>query len=223
MEYKLFSLPYLPQELDFRVLTTAQARENFEAFVPRIAERLHCLTFLIQLEHPEWRADLSEMSLAVLGEWYARHVEQRGATEKEMNSLRRGLGPLADLAEVSLQFTPMTLSIGVDIGIYIGECIRMRCPASAWKLQRRMKQPVVAGTGLARGEEYPPIPQARNLAEAVATQKQNTTAKLSPGPTHPSTLAEAHLAALRSIPQKDPRTMLCTLVRRCVDPEARAW
>lgn len=215
MTYILFSLPHVPRDLDFRLLTTAQSRENFESFVAGISERVNYLSGLVRIEHPDWQPDLSGVSLAVLGEWYARHMEERSATEEESNQIKENLGPLASVADVCPQFTPMTLSIGADIGIYVGECIRMRCPATAWRLHRRMKQPVVAGAGIVKGEEYPPIAQAQNLAIEVSKQRVQH-AMGDRDISVPTTLGEAHVAALLSAEKTCPSTMLHRLMMRSI-------
>ncbi len=214
--YTLCSLPY---GFRFKTLTIQQARENFEVFVSRITERIVALEELIRTELPAWRADLSEQSLALLGQWFADHVEERIISPQEREELHKRMEPLGALADVHPGLTDVTLSLGVDMGIYLGECVRARCPGAAWKLNRRSKEPVVTGPDLK--EDYYAVIQA-SLGHYVIRTRRRAALEGKPAKA-PGTLAEQLAAIDLSVPDKNPRTMLRDILIRVQKYPERNW
>jgi len=226
----MYVLNSLPHGFKFELLTLEQAKENFRVFVSRIPERLRVLEALVRIELPRWTADLSDASLGHLGDWFARHVEERPVTDQEREALRKELGVLKDLAENHRECTLLTLSLGLDIGIYIGECVRMRSPATSWKLCRRSKAPVVSGPGilerLARVNEQNDYYAlgAVSLVHGVLRAQRKAAQEGQPV-REPTTNAQKFMAAELSIPNQDPNTMLQEFMHRAFDPgyDRRRW
>jgi len=208
--YTLFTLPH---GFDFENLTRKQATENLRAFVDRIPERMQQLEQVVGMEVPEWKADLSDASLPPLGEWYARHVEERPVTEKELAEYRAKMGSQWQLlADVKMELTKESYSYGIDIGIYVGECIRFRCPNAEWivgpgpKSYVNYNMPALTGFGL---DEYVPI---RNIAGTGVHIVRSSKHANSPITKAPVTAGEQVAAIIASLPAFDPRTMLHNIV-----------
>ena len=217
--YSLFTLPHMRPNLDFRKLTPAEAKENVVYFVPRVPERLRMLTEVVRQELPAWRPDLSDESLGPLGEWYDRHAEMSEVSAERRERLRGELGPLGDLADVIPGFTALTVSLGIDIGIYLAECVRMRCPETGWRLHRSWKVPAVMGPNFEKERAFPPIAQARYLTD-VASRRRLQNALKGVALAAPQTLAEHHVAMQLRLPTKEPRAVLGAIIARAMMPPA---
>lgn len=198
----------LPHGFDFKSQTLEQAKENVWAFIRLIPERVRVLEALVQQELPAWRADLSEESLASLGEWYAHHVEERVLTKGERERLVAKLGsPWEVLVDVEKPFTEQTVSYGLDIGIYVGECIRARCPATVWKRgtnpKNTLNRPILAG--FETKSELDPLDIGNDAARMISRARrygQSSPTKA------PETVLEQVSAAIAKIPPKDPKKIL---------------
>lgn len=211
--YSLFSLPH---GFKFDQLTRQQARENLRAVVERIPERLGMLESLVRLELPAWRADYSEESLATLGEWYVRHVEERPVMAQETVVLKRQMGPgLEFIAEGQIELTRESYSIGIDVGLYIAECIRSRCPRTVWGVELRSKsyiyynKPVLSG--FTHRHEYSPIGMAGFGVSFVRSRRQ-----VDIPPEEKRTPAQQLAAGLASIPPRNPKTMFVNIMKDLV-------
>jgi hypothetical protein len=204
--YTLFSLPH---GFNFQSLTREQAKENLRAVVERIPERHVMLEALVRIDLPEWTADYSEPSLSLLGEWYVDHVQERAVTESEAASLRSAVGEeLAFIAESQVQLTRESYSFGIDVGLYLGECIKMRCPRSVWAVGPgpqsyiNYNKPVLSGF---KHSEFSPTGIAGLGIGFVRARRT----RYHIGTTDP---AKKYAEAISQIPLRNPRTMLVDML-----------
>jgi hypothetical protein len=70
-------------------------------------------------------------SLDALGEWFRRHVEVCPRSSEEMKNIRDKLAFPIEFP--NLELTDKTLSIFMDIGIYLGQVLRKNHPALHWE------------------------------------------------------------------------------------------
>jgi len=208
--YQLFTLPY---GFDFREQRTEDANKNVRAFINRISERMRALKELVKLELPAWDANLSEDSLVLLGRWYGNHVEERSITLDERSKLAISMGKKwAFLADVGIQFTEMTLSVGLDIAVYLGECIRVRCPATRWARGGKktcLNEPVLMGFD--SGDEFSPVSTCELVAVKMSRYRRKSEEVISPPR---RTLAEQINAVITTLPVTPPDKILVEIVSR---------
>ncbi|HLF07588.1 MAG TPA: hypothetical protein VI893_10540 [Thermoplasmata archaeon] len=74
--------------------------------------------------HPQfqdWMPDKSHESLAPLGKWFEGQVQVRRKTETEANAERAHVDPKFWMALKDYEFTERTISLILDVSIYLGE------------------------------------------------------------------------------------------------------
>src|SRR5688572_21014087 len=77
----------LPHGFSFQAQTKEQATGNVRAFIAQIPERLRMLTQRIGIELQDWAPDLTEASLATLGQWFVGQIQERTLTPSERAAL----------------------------------------------------------------------------------------------------------------------------------------
>ena len=66
-----------------------------------------------------------------LGQWFAGNVTTRNTTTAERRELRESLTFPIEIPDTDL--TNETLSLAMDVGMYVGEAARKAVPASEWQ------------------------------------------------------------------------------------------
>ncbi len=131
---------------------------------------MRLLEELVKGEIPAWNADKSEASLKSLGEWYSRHIQEWPTSAEDREAMHKSLDPKwAILSDVHISFTTETLSYGLDIAVYLGECLRVRCPQTFWrrgKYRKIDKKRTVLG-GFWNNHEYDPVSFCLSIADVL--------------------------------------------------------
>jgi len=133
--YDIIQPPF--KTLDTTELSRTEIRDQYEWFVRVIPERIEVLeqTVISTKGYEEWRASYLPGSLPQLSAWFTGNVSTRPRTHEEKVTLCAGglpwFGPEA-LADWGL--TRRTLSLCVDIGMYLGEVLIRNFPELKWRL-----------------------------------------------------------------------------------------
>jgi len=154
MIYKLFSPPSLRP---FSQMTREEAIAYYQWFVTQIPSRLNILEQAVQSSaahiYHKWNANRTATSLELLGEWFLQNVTVRMLSEDEIQERLEAI-PLQFRLSIPAQnwvLDENSYSIAVDIGIYLGEILRVNYPQLRWQLLTKPKSdidyhyPVVTG------------------------------------------------------------------------------
>lgn len=127
----------------FFELTPKQAKEYFLWYTSEIPNRTALLWEYIKQERPETEPfDYSPESLLPLWEWYETKIERVPMSKKEIeyqvtqypkwieNEIRK---------EVIMKYTDETLSLALDISIYLGEMVLKNYPNLYWGYRTKPK------------------------------------------------------------------------------------
>jgi hypothetical protein len=130
-----------------------ELRRYFEWFLGEIPQRVDELTSAVRgdPDFGSWTPDCTRSSLEVLSKWYVGQVSTRALSEKE----RRAKVPDERLlvAVPDSELTGHTLSVAMDIGMYLSQVFLRQFPALRWLQRLGSKrhvdfgQPVLAGFG----------------------------------------------------------------------------
>ena len=140
-----------PKRLDFTGWSRQEARSYFEWFTERIPERMGELRRTIERLKHDCSLDGTPDSLICLGEILLSRVSTRASTPEETaqeaTELPQQLRPFVEIEE--WQLTEETLSLCVDVGIYLAEVLRSTHPDLRWALWTRKtvdyNRPVLVG------------------------------------------------------------------------------
>jgi hypothetical protein len=143
---------------DFDRMTRRKAESFVAEFIKRIPERIEQLSNFVASTRGfgSWRPAYSKSSLRPLGRWILRVVSRRPLRPEDgypriLNPLPKGV-TLRDLPVMGDEptFTDDSFSPLVDVGIYIGECLRRKNPRWHWRrcgggrANLRYNQPMLA-------------------------------------------------------------------------------
>lgn len=127
----------------FFELTPKQAKEYFLWYMNEIPNRIALLWEYMKQEHPETEPfDYSPESLISLWEWYETKIEQVPMTAKEIEA-RVKIFPQhleSEIRKNKNKFTDETLSLALDISIYLGEVVVKNHPHLRWNYRTRPKR-----------------------------------------------------------------------------------
>lgn len=129
----------------FFELTPKQAKEYFLWYKSEIPNRIALLLEYMKQEHPEAEPfDYSPESLIPLWEWYETKIEQVPMTAKEIESRVRIFPKYleSEIRKNTKKFTDKTLSLALDISIYLGEVVVKNHPHLRWNYRTRPKREV---------------------------------------------------------------------------------
>ena len=112
-----------------------------------------------------WKPDLTPPSLERLGEWFARQVQTEPRTAEEIDEIERNLTFPIDIPSEDL--TIRTFSLAMDIGMYLGEVVRVNIPRAKWEqLKKGSKRNVDYGHMLV---VWPATPVPMNPVQLIVT------------------------------------------------------
>ena len=164
-----------PMRLDFSGWSRQDARSYFSWFVDQIPERIDELRRVVEAVGPDCTLNCSPDSLACLGHFLFAHVEIRPSTPAEIAEESDEL-PAQLREHVQLekwQLTERTLSLCVDVGIYLAEVLRSSHNGLRWSLWTRKtvdyNRPVLVG--FQGGMPFDPARIAINVALGKARDK----------------------------------------------------
>ena len=129
----------------FFELTPKQAKEYFLWYTSEIPNRIALLWEYIKQERPEAEPfDYSPESLIPLWEWYETKIEQVPMTAKEIESRVRIFPKYleSEIRKNTKKFTDETLSLALDISIYLGEVVVKNHPHLRWNYRTRPKREI---------------------------------------------------------------------------------
>ncbi len=210
MKYTLFTLPHGFSQ----TITTDQVIENSQVFIERIPTRIRLIEDLVRHERPAWTADKSEASLKSLGEWYSHHIQEYPTSAEERECMHKTLDPKwAILSEVHISFTAETLSYGLDIAVYLGECLRARCPQTFWRRgkNRKIDKKRTVLAGFQDNLEYDPVSFCLFTADVLGRSLLKKRQKYE-GASDPKN--ESLLSIVLSFPSPSPGDILSEHMKR---------
>ncbi len=129
----------------FFELTPKQAKEYFLWYTSEIPNRIALLWEYMKQERPEAEPfDYSPESLLPLWEWYEQKIEQVPMTKKEIEyAVKRFPKYLeSEIRKNTKKFTDETLSLALDISIYLGEIAVKNHPHLRWNYRTRPKREI---------------------------------------------------------------------------------
>ena len=127
----------------FFELTPKQAKEYFLWYTSEIPNRIALLWEYMKQERPEAEPfDYSPESLLPLWEWYEQKIEQVPMTAEEIERRVRVFPKYleSDIRKNTKKFTDETLSLALDISIYLGEVVVKNYPHLRWNYRTRPKR-----------------------------------------------------------------------------------
>jgi hypothetical protein len=153
MEYKIIQPPFT---LEFRIMSREVAKDYFDWFKEQIPVRIRILEQAVQSTagYEDWEADDMPESLEKLGQWFYEHVETRKRTKGEKDAIYSKAPKWFRSVEIQdWELTNRTLSLTMDIGMYLGRVFEKNLPGLKWVMVKKPKndanyqQPVLVGTG----------------------------------------------------------------------------
>ncbi len=129
----------------FFELTPKQAKEYFLWYMDEIPNRLALLWEYMKQERPTTEPfDYSPESLLPLWEWYEPKIQQVPMTAKEIESRVKKFPKYleSEIRKNTKKFTDETLSIALDISMYLGEVVVKNYPHLRWNYRTRPKREI---------------------------------------------------------------------------------
>lgn len=129
----------------FFELTPKRAKEYFLWYTSEIPNRIALLWEYMKQDRPETEPfDYSPESLIPLWEWYETKIEQVPMTAKEIESRVRIFPKYleSEIRKNTKKFTDETLSLALDISIYLGEVVVKNHPHLRWNYRTRPKREI---------------------------------------------------------------------------------
>lgn len=129
----------------FFELTPKQAKEYFLWYTSEIPNRIALLLEYMKQERPETEPfDYSPESLLPLWEWYEQKIEQVPMTAEEIERRVKVFPKYleSEIRKNTKKFTDETLSLALDISIYLGEVIVKNHPHLRWNYRTRPKREI---------------------------------------------------------------------------------
>ena len=127
----------------FFELTPKQAKEYFKWYMEEIPHRLTLLWNYIYQDCPEIKAfDFSPEQLIPIWEWYESKIKQVLMTDKEIEDEVKQFPEWLEshIRKNTKKFTDETLSLALDISIYLGEVVIRHYPHLRWDYRIRPKR-----------------------------------------------------------------------------------
>ncbi|HZO46464.1 MAG TPA: hypothetical protein VFB68_11255 [Xanthobacteraceae bacterium] len=130
-----------------------ELNKYFEWFIKIIPHRIDELANAVRRSTPlgSWEPDLAPASLESLGSWFGAQIEQRPRTDEEVEQIKSRSAYAFDVSGQEL--TNQTLSLAMDVGMYLSQVLLESHPALRWMLPLDNKkfadygQPVLIGFG----------------------------------------------------------------------------
>ncbi|HEY4091020.1 MAG TPA: hypothetical protein VGN46_05850 [Luteibacter sp.] len=150
MTYDIIKQPF---EKDLLDMSKGELEQYFQWFIGVIPARIDVLEEAVRNTpgFGQWCADYTPSSLSPLGHWFASQVETRSRSETELEKIREKQTFPMDVPETEL--TTRTLSLVMDIGMYLGRVFLTNHPSLKWSQDTSDKkfayygQPLVTGFG----------------------------------------------------------------------------
>jgi hypothetical protein len=176
MEYK-YQVIRPPLQIKFREMNNPQAKEYLLWFQEQIPIRVVELASYVKSfpEYSNWEPSLNPSSLNSLGHWFFEQVKIRKRSKVEMDIINASVVDWFrnnfDIPDWDL--TEVTISLSIDIGMYLGRIVENKNQNLVWKLGSKPRnninyqQPVLVGSGIV---EFNPVHIVTTLAYGIANQ-----------------------------------------------------
>jgi hypothetical protein len=104
----------------------------FHWFMQVMPERLNELTAVVRSTpgYEDWRPDRTPDSLRELGRWLAGQVSVRSRTDEEVKKIEEGL--IFPIEISGTELTARTLSLAMDVGMYLSDVLKTNHPNLNW-------------------------------------------------------------------------------------------
>ena len=118
--------------LKFREMSKRDLRNYYDWFLKQIPERIEILTMAVNSSSHGfqlWQPTYAPESLSTLGSWFSSQIQTRNKTLEELKS------SLISYDKVETQnwiFTNHTLSIAMDVGMYLSQVFLRNHPQLKW-------------------------------------------------------------------------------------------
>jgi hypothetical protein len=171
INYNLIQPPY---KLNFKLMDRKQANEFSNWFITQIPERITELTRYVKSTpgFENWDANLSPNSLDDLGTWFYSHVQTRPRSKQETEAIySNSPGWFKQIEIPDYDISGLTISICIDIGMYICQILLMNMQGLRWEVVTKPKNnvnfqmPVLKGDGKL---SFSPIQLLTTLAYGIA-------------------------------------------------------
>jgi len=123
-------------------MSKKELQEYFRWFLDMIPVRTNELAKAVR-ESPGfgiWQPDYSPVSLNMLGDWCANQIETRTRTHNELRNIKEGSAYPIEVPTEEL--TNRTISIAMDIGMYISQVFLRNHPSLRWAQQFGSKRSI---------------------------------------------------------------------------------
>lgn len=144
-----------PITADFREMQKGELKEYANWYFNNLPERIKILEEAVKSLYPYWQADYSPESLLVLGEWFYSQAEERPMTQKELKEFdefqknqKHNLGICK-----TTELTDKTISIAIDIGMYLSQMFLKNVPNLKWEINTKSKKQPNYGEPVLKGEK----------------------------------------------------------------------
>ena len=174
-----YSIIHPPFTLSLREMPEREFRRYYQWFMDVLPERITVLASAIKETSgfESWLPDYTPASLDTLGQWFSSQIETRSRTQKEIQKIEECFGFPIDVATEEL--TERTLSLAMDIGMYLSQVFLKNNPSLKWSQPLDDKKFVFYGqpvlTGFGKVELNPVdvmVVLARGLADQTKTGNQ---------------------------------------------------
>ena len=134
-----------PFTLKFREMPKAELRSYFSWYLEQIPSRVDALQRLVRESEGRnhWNADRTPASLVDLGAWFADNIEVYPANNNDEDSLSSE--PFVPKIHTDTELTTKTLSIAVDIGMYISQILISEIKSLQWAQSLQTKSDIDYG------------------------------------------------------------------------------
>lgn len=129
MEYAVIQPPFT---LDFRNMSSKEAREYFKWFAKQTPKRIAIVERAVRSTpgYETWHADFTRDSLRILGTWFYSHIETRPRTPEEKEEIYRNAPGWFRVVEIGdWELTNRTFSLAMDIGMYVSQVFLKEFPS----------------------------------------------------------------------------------------------
>lgn len=177
--YAIIEFPYFP----FKELNEEKAKISFDWFVSIIPVRLEILFSSIKFQDESIykSLDYSSASLIPLAAWLSRHCHtmERDPTKRfaEIQSIKN-IQLRADGEHIipDWTWTPETLSLAYDVGIYLAKVFQKKSSKAVWTYFTKPKNHVYVNKPVLAGFDVPLSPSdlVRNCIARLSNQRENS-------------------------------------------------
>jgi hypothetical protein len=151
MDYHLFPLPDLPPFVERSKEQSLEYFQWYKLVLPNRVEILeNAVITSVGSNYRTWKADKTFLSLDVLNTWFLENIGLVQLSSADRALLKKELR--ASKIPIDFEFIKdnMTVSIILDIGMYLGEVFRYSLEGTRWKLCKQKQsidynQPILTG------------------------------------------------------------------------------